>query len=48
MEGTFSFLIINRMSVVGIEFEKNIKELHEKVYIEPLFSRVMLFLNIHY
>jgi LCP family protein required for cell wall assembly len=32
MKDTYSFLTINRMSVIGIDFEKNIKELHKKVY----------------
>ncbi len=35
MENTFSFLTINRMSVIGMDFEKNVNELHEKVYDEP-------------
>ncbi len=35
MENTFSFLTINRMSVIGIDFEKNLNELHKKVYGEP-------------
>ena len=32
MENTFSFLSINRMSVIGIDFDKNTNELHKKVY----------------
>lgn len=32
MENTFSFITINRMSVIGIDFEKNRSELHKKVY----------------
>lgn len=32
MEDTFSFVTINRMSVIGIDFDKNINELHRKVY----------------
>ncbi|TAH73754.1 MAG: LytR family transcriptional regulator [Anaerolineaceae bacterium] len=32
MDGTYSFLTINRMSVIGIDFEKNISELYKKVY----------------
>jgi LCP family protein required for cell wall assembly len=35
MKNTFSFLTINRMSVIGIDFEKNVNELHKKVYEEP-------------
>jgi LCP family protein required for cell wall assembly len=32
MEDTYSFLTINRMSVIGINFNKNINNLHKKVY----------------
>ena len=32
MEDTYSFVTINRMSVIGIDFEKNINELHDRVY----------------
>ncbi len=32
MEDTFSFVTINRMSVIGIDFNKNKNELHKKVY----------------
>lgn len=35
VQNTFSFLTINRMSVIGIDFEKNINELHKKIYEEP-------------
>lgn len=34
MEDTFSFVTINKMSVIGIDFEKNIRELHNRVYGE--------------
>lgn len=32
MEGSYSFLTIDRMSVIQIDFDKNINELHRKVY----------------
>lgn len=32
MEDTYNFLTINRMSVIGIDFDKNISELRRKVY----------------
>jgi LCP family protein required for cell wall assembly len=32
MQDTYSFVTINRMSVLGINFDKNIDELHKKVY----------------
>ncbi len=32
MEGTFKFLTIDRMSVIQIDFEANLEELHQKVY----------------
>ncbi|MBP1754492.1 MAG: hypothetical protein H6Q59_890 [Firmicutes bacterium] len=35
MENSFSYLTINRMAVIGIDFEKNLKELHRKVYGMP-------------
>ncbi len=34
MDDTFSFVTINKMSVIGIDFEKNISELHNRVYGE--------------
>jgi LCP family protein required for cell wall assembly len=35
MENSFSYLTINRMSVIGIDFDKNLEELHKKVYGMP-------------
>lgn len=31
-DGTYSFLTINRMSVLGIDFDANIKMLHDEIY----------------
>ena len=32
MKGTYSNLRINKMSVLGIDFEENIKEIQRKIY----------------
>jgi anionic cell wall polymer biosynthesis LytR-Cps2A-Psr (LCP) family protein len=34
VKGTYSFVIIRRMDVIGIDFKENIKELQKRIYGE--------------